>query len=144
MKFSFFSTRQKFNYGNVNFGVDPLPPLLEKVQILNFFGKASLSENSALLLKRIELEIAVKIITAWKQILQISIDQIDILQRCKNCTDMLNFHLVHAKSKMIMKSERGRPHWKQIFPDMLHHFVYSSFNKIWDMWHMVGWGEVNY
>ena len=36
MRFSFFSIRQKFNYDNVNFGVDP-PPLLEKVQILNFF-----------------------------------------------------------------------------------------------------------
>ena len=42
MKFSFFSIRQKFNYDNVNFGVDP-PPLLEKVQILIFFfWKASL------------------------------------------------------------------------------------------------------
>ena len=42
MKFSFFSIRQKFNYDNVNFGVDP-PPLLEKVQI--FFLKASLRQT---------------------------------------------------------------------------------------------------
>ena len=36
MKFSFFSIRQKFDYDNVNFGVNP-PPLLKKVQIFLFF-----------------------------------------------------------------------------------------------------------
>ena len=42
MKFSFFSICKKFNYNNVNFGVDP-PPFLEKVQIwIKFFGRLPL------------------------------------------------------------------------------------------------------
>ena len=53
MKFSFFSICKKFNYNNVNFGVDP-PPFFGKSSDLDLiFWKASLSGSkvTAILLK---------------------------------------------------------------------------------------------
>ena len=47
MNFGFFSICQKFNYDNVNFGVDP-PPFWKKLKFLFIFWKASLRDCTCL------------------------------------------------------------------------------------------------
>ena len=49
MKFNFFSIRQKFNYNNVNFGVDP-PPLFGKSSHFDGFFLEGFPKNKTKLI----------------------------------------------------------------------------------------------